>query len=46
MCIRDSRTGVDPWPALLGPWEPYEVLRNFPWQSVQVVQADWGKPAQ
>ena len=41
-----ARTGVDPWPALLGPWEPYEVLRNFPWQSVQVVQADWGKPAQ
>lgn len=38
-------TGTSPWPGLLGGLEPYEVMRNFPWDRIQVVQADYGKPA-
>lgn len=33
-------TGVDPWAALLRT-EDWEVLRNFPWEHVQVLQTDW-----
>ncbi|MBW3084581.1 hypothetical protein KEM60_00769 [Austwickia sp. TVS 96-490-7B] len=38
-----SVTGVDPWPSLLG-MPSYEVLRNFPWASIQAVAVDYGKP--
>ncbi|QQS01229.1 MAG: hypothetical protein IPK37_01720 [Austwickia sp.] len=38
-------TGTDPWTALLGRWQPYEVMRNFPWEAIQVVESDWGRPA-
>ena len=41
-----SLTGTDPWRALLGGYEPHDVMRNFPWEAIQVVEADWGKPAQ
>jgi hypothetical protein len=29
----------------LGRWQPYEVMRNFPWEAIQVVESDWGRPA-
>jgi hypothetical protein len=42
--VPGSTGGDDPWGAeLAGP--DYEVLKNFPWSSMQVVQKDFGKPS-
>lgn len=38
-----ARTGVDPWPALMGS-RTYEVMRNFPWDKMQVLPPDYGRP--
>ncbi|GAB76705.1 Di-glucose binding within endoplasmic reticulum [Austwickia chelonae] len=40
-----SLTGTNPWPGLLGGTPSYEVMRNFPWEAIQVVAKDWGAPA-
>lgn len=36
-------TGVDPWKELLG-MPSYDVLKGFPWDRIQVVERDYGKP--
>jgi hypothetical protein len=42
----DKVDGVDPWKTALGGLPDYSVLKNFPWSSLQVIQRDYGKPAQ
>ncbi|MTB72262.1 hypothetical protein GGG17_09820 [Arsenicicoccus sp. MKL-02] len=39
-----ARTGKDPWPEILGGQPNYKVLEGFPWDKVQVVQREYGKP--
>ena len=36
-------TGEDPWRVLLG-GEAYLALKNFPWDRMQALPKDWGKP--
>jgi hypothetical protein len=36
--------GVNPWNALLRGTPMYDVMRNFPWRSLQVLPRDYGKP--
>lgn len=36
-------TGTDPWPQLLG-GPSYSVMKNFPWDKLQVLPKDYGKP--
>ena len=36
--------GVNPWTALIRGTPMYNVMRNFPWQSLQVLPKDYGKP--
>ena len=38
-----QRTGADPWNSILEV-KTYEVLRNFPWDKIQVLPKDYGKP--
>ncbi len=38
-----QRTGKDPWNELLGV-PSYEVLRDFPWDKMQVLPKDYGRP--
>lgn len=40
-----SRTGVNPWDILLG-GPAHSVLAKFPWDKVEALQVDYGKPAQ
>lgn len=40
--LTKKRTGVDPWDTMASP--SYEVLRNFPWERMQVLPVDHGKP--
>ena len=42
----DKVDGVDPWKTALNGVPDYAVLKNFPWTSLQVIQRDYGKPAQ
>ncbi|WP_051992155.1 malectin domain-containing carbohydrate-binding protein [Mobilicoccus pelagius] len=38
-----ARTGVDPWNGLLaGP--DYQAMQGFPWEHIQVLPKDYGKP--
>ncbi len=39
-----GRTGQNPWTDLLGGVPSYQQLKGFPWDRLQVVQRDWGKP--
>lgn len=38
-----ARTGEDPWRVLLG-GEAYLAMKNFPWNKMQALPKDWGKP--
>ena len=38
-------TGVNPWEKILGGTPDYMVLRNFPWDKLQALPKDYGKPA-
>lgn len=38
------KTGQDPWDAILGGTPPYLVLENFPWDKLQALPQDYGKP--
>lgn len=38
-------TGVNPWNALMNS-PSYAVMKNFPWEKLQAMPKDWGKPAQ
>lgn len=35
----------DPWTAILGGIANYLIMGGFPWSSLQVIAAGWGKPA-
>ena len=39
----EARTGSNPWRTLLGT-EPYLAMKNFPWDKVQALPKDYGKP--
>jgi hypothetical protein len=39
------RTGTNPWGALMGSTPAYAVMKGFPWQRLQALPKDWGKPA-
>lgn len=39
-----AATGKDPWPQVLGGQPNYKTLEGFPWDKVQVVQREYGKP--
>ena len=41
--IEVAETGVDPWPELLGGTPDYEVMRGFPWGSLQALPVDHGE---
>lgn len=40
-----AATGEDPWPELLGTTPPYAVMADFPWDRLQALPFDYGKPA-
>lgn len=40
----EQRTGTNPWESLGYGGEAYQALRGFPWEKVQVIAKDWGKP--
>jgi hypothetical protein len=42
--VAKQLTGVDPWTALLAGTPTYRVLEGFPWESMQALPFDWGKP--
>ncbi len=37
-------TGVNPWESILGKTASWAVMRNFPWERMQVLPQDYGKP--
>lgn len=39
-----AATGVDPWDALLGGTPDYLVMQDFPWDRLQVLPQDHGRP--
>lgn len=39
-----ATTGVDPWDTLL-PGPDYDAMRGFPWDRIQVLPKDFGRPA-
>jgi hypothetical protein len=39
-----ATTGVDPWVAILGSTPSYLVMRNFPWDKLQALPRNYGKP--
>ncbi len=39
-----QRTGSDPWTEILGEVPQYRQLENFPWDKVEVLVEDYGKP--
>lgn len=42
--IAAKRTGVDPWTGLLGGVADHDQLRGFPWDKMQFMPVDYGKP--
>lgn len=41
--LEQARTGTNPWRTLLGT-EPYLAMKNFPWDKMQALPKDYGKP--
>lgn len=41
--VAEARTGTNPWRTLLG-GPSYHAMRNFPWDKMQVLPKDYGKP--
>ncbi|WP_432490935.1 DUF4124 domain-containing protein [Kineococcus gypseus] len=39
-----NATGVDPWPALMRGKPHYEIMRGFPWDKLQALPENYGKP--
>ena len=37
-------TGVDPWKSHMESLRPYQVLAGFPWEKLQALPKDYGKP--
>lgn len=42
--VRMAANGSNPWDAVLGTTRSYEVMRNFPWNRMQALPFDYGKP--
>ena len=42
--IEAQKTGVNPWTRLLG-GESYEAMQGFPWDKLQALPVDYGKPS-
>jgi len=40
-----AATGVDPWKALMAGKPDYLIMQNFPWDKLQALPKDYGKPA-
>ncbi|MGJ7442260.1 hypothetical protein [Aquipuribacter sp. MA13-6] len=40
----EARTGVDPWDDYLGDTPAYEVMADFPWDQLEAMPMDYGKP--
>ncbi|WP_052465849.1 hypothetical protein [Mobilicoccus massiliensis] len=40
-----QKTGTDPWPKILGGTPTYKQLENFPWDKVEVIAPNYGKPS-
>ncbi|WP_432511355.1 DUF4124 domain-containing protein [Kineococcus sp. SYSU DK001] len=38
-------TGVNPWTAIMAGKKSYDIFRGFPWDKVQALPLDYGKPA-
>ncbi len=36
--------GTNPWTSMLGSTPSYAVMKNFPWDRLQALPTDWGKP--
>lgn len=39
-----ARTGVNPWTAIMGKTPSYLIMRNFPWDKLQALPPNYGKP--
>jgi hypothetical protein len=39
-----AATGQDPWAKILGGTPDYAVMKNFPWDELQVLPQNYGKP--
>jgi hypothetical protein len=39
-----ARTGVNPWTAIMGSTPDYLMMRNFPWDKLQALPQNYGKP--
>ncbi len=40
-----AATGVDPWKELMQGKPDYLIMKNFPWDKLQALPKDWGKPS-
>ncbi len=41
----EAATGVNPWDAMFNGTPGYQILKGFPWDKMQAIQVDYGKPA-
>jgi hypothetical protein len=41
----EAATGTDPWEEALGDARAYEVLKDFPWDRLEAMPMDYGKPS-
>jgi hypothetical protein len=39
-----AATGVNPWTAIMGSTPSYLMMRNFPWDKLQALPPNYGKP--
>ncbi|MDQ1485819.1 MAG: hypothetical protein QOJ62_1512 [Actinomycetota bacterium] len=39
-----ATTGTDPWNAIMGSTPSYQIMRNFPWDKLQALPRNYGKP--
>jgi 7-keto-8-aminopelargonate synthetase-like enzyme len=39
-----AKTGVNPWNAIMGSTPSYLMMRNFPWDKLQALPRNYGKP--
>jgi hypothetical protein len=39
-----AATGQDPWAPLMGGTPDYQVMTDFPWESLQALPMDYGRP--
>lgn len=39
-----AATGTDPWPKLMNGWPNYRIMGGFPWDQLEVLPFNYGKP--